>query len=172
MKSASPSFETRVAQPEDARALAGLLEELGFPATVDVIAQRLSALAEGCETVLVGTQGAEVLGFVTVHVTPVLHRSSPVGRITALAVAGRVRRQGLGRALVAAAERHLVGAGCGLSEVTSNQKLTEAHAFYQQLGYAMTSYRFGKSLPDVTAVAPAPGSTSALGVQGAPKQAE
>jgi GNAT superfamily N-acetyltransferase len=140
------SFEIRVAKPEDAAALVELLQELGFATAVGAVAQRLTALADGGETVFVGTRGDEVLGFVALHVTPVLHRPTAVGRMTALVVASRARRQGLGRALVAAAERHLAGAGCGLVEVTSNQKLAEAHTFYQQLGYAMTSYRFGKAL--------------------------
>jgi GNAT superfamily N-acetyltransferase len=140
------SFEIRAAKPEDAAALVELLQELGVAAAVGAVTQRLAALADGGETVFVGTRGAEVLGFVTLHVTPVLHRPTPVGRMTALVVASRARRQGLGRALVAAAERRLAGAGCGLVEVTSNQKLAEAHSFYQQLGYVMTSYRFGKTL--------------------------
>jgi len=96
---------------------------------------------------LVGTRSSELLGFVTVHVTPVLHRPTPVGRMTALVVATRARGLGLGRALVASAERHLADAGCGLVEVTSNQEMSEAHSFYQQLGYAMTSYRFCKPPP-------------------------
>jgi GNAT superfamily N-acetyltransferase len=140
------SFEVRVAKPEDAGAFVELLEELGFPTAVDAVAQRLAALAGSGETVLVGTRGAEVLGFVSAHVTPVLHRPTPVGRLTALVVARRARGQGLGRALVEQAERHLAGAGCGLVEVTSNRKREEAHAFYEKLGYAMTSYRFGKAL--------------------------
>jgi ribosomal protein S18 acetylase RimI-like enzyme len=147
MNTADFSFEIRVARLEDALAIAGLLGELGFPAPADVVAQRLSVLAKAGETTLVGARSGEVLGFVTVHVTPVLHRPAPVGRMTALVVATRARGRGLGRALVATAERRLADAGCGLMEVTSNQELSEAHSFYQQLGYAMTSYRFGKALP-------------------------
>ena len=152
MNAADCSFEIRTARLEDALALAGLLEELGFPAPADVVAQRLSVLAQAGETTLVGTLSSEVLGFVTVHVTPVLHRPTPVGRMTALVVATRARGLGLGRALVASAERHLADAGCGMVEVTSNQELSEAHSFYQQLGYAMTSYRFGKTLPLIAGV--------------------
>ena len=147
MNTADFSFEIQVARLEDALAIAGLLGELGFPAPADVVAQRLSVLAKAGETTLVGARSGEVLGFVTVHVTPVLHRPAPVGRMTALVVATRARGRGLGRALVATAERRLADAGCGLMEVTSNQELSEAHSFYQQLGYAMTSYRFGKALP-------------------------
>jgi len=147
MKERRLAWELRAARPDDAAALCGLLDELGFPSPADVIAQRLAMLNQRGESVLVASSGPELLGFVSVHVTPVLHRPAPVGRLTALVVAGRARRQGIGRALVAAAERHLASAGCGLVELTSNVKLVEAHAFYERLGYTITSHRFCKALP-------------------------
>lgn len=152
----SAGAEIRTAKPDDAPALAGLLEELGFPAAVDVVARRLGALACAGETALVGVRGTEVLGFVTVHVTPVLHRPTPVGRLTALVVTRTARGQGLGRALVTAAEQHLALEGCALVEVTSNQQLTGAHGFYGRLGYEVTSYRFRKELPQSPLPPPPP----------------
>src|SRR5262245_39858659 len=92
----------RNASPADAHALAGLLEELGFPARSDDVRRRLDRLALANETVFVAENHAEVLGFVAVHVTPVLHRRAPVGRLTALVVTSRARGFGYGRALVAA----------------------------------------------------------------------
>ena len=147
MTAAAAPFEIRAARPEDAPALADLLSELGFPAAVDVVARRLDSYTRAGETAIVGGWGAEVLGLATLHMTPVLHRPTPVGRMTALVVAGRARGQGLGRALVAAAERHLAGAGCALIEVTSSLELVGAHAFYARLGYEVTSLRFRKVLP-------------------------
>jgi GNAT superfamily N-acetyltransferase len=76
----------------------------------------------------------------------VLQRPRPVGRITALVVDARMRGRGVGRTLVAAAERTLLNAGCGLLEITSNVRLVEAHAFYAHLGYEQTSFRFAKKL--------------------------
>lgn len=89
-------------------------------------------------------------GAVTLHQMVVLHRPTPVGRITALVVDDSVRGQGIGRALVAAAEQALADSGCGLLEITSNERLADAHAFYAHLGYERTSVRFAKLL------APAP----------------
>ncbi|HEX5132305.1 MAG TPA: GNAT family N-acetyltransferase [Candidatus Krumholzibacteria bacterium] len=136
----------RPARVEDAAALSGLLDELGYPATVDVVTDRLAQLARAGETVLVVDRDGELLGFVSVHVTPVLHRPTPVGRMTALMITQRMQGHGLGRELVAAAERFLAHAGCALVEVTSNQKRVGAHAFYQHLGYTMTSHRFYREL--------------------------
>ena len=76
----------------------------------------------------------------------VLHRPYLDGRITSLIVTASVRGQGIGRALVTAAESRLVEQGCELIEITSNVKLTEAHAFYEHLGYAKTSVRLAKAL--------------------------
>lgn len=147
MSAADSPPEIRAARPQDATAVAGLLDQLGFPTTVDVVALRLDALDRTGETVLIARRDTEVLGFVSLHVTPVLHRPTPVGRMTALVVNEQARGKGIGRALVAAAEQHLADAGCALIEVTSRHDHTGAHAFYQRLGYAITSHRFGKALP-------------------------
>jgi hypothetical protein len=48
--------------------------------------------------------------------------------------------------LVEAAEVVFSGAGCGLLEVTSNDRLADAHAFYERLGFERTSVRLAKSL--------------------------
>lgn len=141
------SFTVQPARTSDAPEVAGLLADLGFPVAPETVIRRLEELARIGETVLVGTRGAAVLGVITVHLTPVLHRPTPVGRVTMLVVAAEARRQGLGRALMAAAEELLAAAGCGLIEVTSNRALLEAHAFYERLGYEPTSVRFRKLLP-------------------------
>jgi ribosomal protein S18 acetylase RimI-like enzyme len=147
MQSTDRSLLIRDARPDDAPALAALLAELGYPAPAAVIAGRLDAMLGAGEAVLVATRDGEPpLGLLTVHVTPVLHRPTPVGRLTALIVSERARGQGVGRALVRAAERVLAAQGCALVEVTSNRRRTDAHAFYERLGYEVTSLRFGKSV--------------------------
>jgi ribosomal protein S18 acetylase RimI-like enzyme len=136
----------RSARLDDAPALAGLFTELGFPASSAEMAKRLEAMPQA-ESALVAERNGDVLGVVTVHVTPVLHRPTPVGRLTALVVTEQARGQGIGRMLVAAAEKLLARQGCRLVEVTSNQQLTGAHEFYRRLGFEATSLRFKKVLP-------------------------
>ncbi len=140
-----PPLAVRPARPADSAAIAALVSSLGFEAGPDSIAQRLAALKKGREAPLVAEQN-EVIGVLAWHVTPVLHRPKPVGRITMMVVADGERRRGIGRALVEAACAEMREKGCGLIEVTSNVDLTGAHGFYRRLGFERTSYRFAKDL--------------------------
>jgi ribosomal protein S18 acetylase RimI-like enzyme len=142
-KAAKPELKVREASPRDASALADLVTELGFPASEIELAKRLAALRKAGEPPLVAERG-EVIGVLTWHVTPVLHRPHPVGRVTMLVVAKAARGRGAGTALVEAAEARLRALGCGLVEVTSNIELGGAHEFYRRRGYERTSYRFAK----------------------------
>ena len=135
----------RPARPADSVAIAALVAGLGFEAAPGDVKSRLAALKRAREAPLVAERG-EVIGILTWHVTPVLHRPRPVGRITMMAVAEGERRRGVGRALVEAACDHLRAEGCGLIEVTSNVDLSGAHGFYRRLGFERTSYRFAKPL--------------------------
>lgn len=140
-----PPLSVRPARPADSEAIAALVTGLGFEAGSDDISGRLAALKKAREAPLVAEQG-EVIGVLAWHVTPVLHRPRPVGRITMMVVADGERRRGVGRALVEAACRELQQKGCGLIEVTSNVDLSGAHGFYRRLGFERTSYRFAKEL--------------------------
>lgn len=138
--------QIREAVLDDAAPIARLLGELGFPSAPESVRQRLRSMLAFGESVLVAQHDDDLLGVLTVHVTPVLHRPDPVGRLTALVVTERERGSGIGRALVDAAERLLRDKGCGTVEVTSNRKLEQAHAFYRHLGYEESSTRFKKDL--------------------------
>lgn len=142
-----PPAETRVrdARPADAGAIAALIVALGYDVNETDVRKRLAALKRGGEPVLVAVR-ERLVGVLSWHVTPVLHRPRPVGRITMLVVDEKARGGGIGALLVAAAEARLEARGCGLVEVTSNRKRQRAHAFYERLGYERTSYRFGKCL--------------------------
>lgn len=141
-----PPLRIRTADAVDGEALAPLLADLGFEAGADALADRIGGLSRMGEPVLVAKIGDALAGCITWHVTNMLHRPHPVGRITLLIVAPGMRRKGVGRALVEAAEARLTARGCGLVEVTSNDKRRAAHAFYRRLGYEQTSRRFAKPI--------------------------
>jgi ribosomal protein S18 acetylase RimI-like enzyme len=135
----------REAQPKDAAALAGLIVELGYEVTAGEVRSRMAMLRKAGRPPLVAVRG-DLIGCLTWHVTPVLHRPKPVGRITMMVVAEAARGQGIGTALVDTALERLRDKGCGLVEVTSNTKRMRAHGFYERLGFERTSYRFAKAL--------------------------
>ncbi|HEX4736109.1 MAG TPA: GNAT family N-acetyltransferase [Allosphingosinicella sp.] len=142
---APPRLVIREAKAGDAEAIAGLIRELGFDAEPADVSKRLRVIAKGGEPVLVAEQDG-VIGCLTWHVTPVLHRPTPVGRVTMLVVTESARREGVGEKLVAEAEARTAARGCGLIEVTSNIELGGAHEFYRRIGFERTSYRFVKKL--------------------------
>lgn len=140
------SIEFRPAALADAGDLAVLLTQLGYPITEQETIRRLQDLLVAGEKVEVATRNKQVVGFVALHVMPTLHRATPLGRLTELVVLEAERGKGLGRALVIHAETILKSLGCEMIEITSNKSRTQAHQFYEQLGYRVTSLRFSKVL--------------------------
>ena len=96
------------------------------------------------DRILLATDEGSVIGLLTLHFTPVIHRDSEVGRVTALVVARRARRLGVGALLMAEAERIVQRAGATRVELTSGHDRPEAHAFYLRLGYHDEGVRFAK----------------------------
>jgi PhnO protein len=132
----------RQARSEDGAALSRLIGQLGYDASEAEIARRLAELQAQGRSALVGELNGAVVGCLSTSVMHVLHRPKPVGRISMMVVDEALRGKGIGAALVRAAERVLMEQGCGLVEVTSNLARTDAHRFYEKLGYERTSYRF------------------------------
>jgi GNAT superfamily N-acetyltransferase len=137
----------REARAKDAETIAALIGALGYDMAAADIRRRLVKLRRKDEPVLVADRGV-IVGCLSWHVTPVVHRPRPVGRITMMVVAEDARGEGVGAALVEAAEARLRRHGCGLIEVTSNMKRMRAHDFYEGIGFERTSYRFAKTLAD------------------------
>lgn len=132
---------------EDASVIAPLLGELGYPSQPDGVRTRLARLlARDDSRVFVAESAAKVLGVLGLHRMPVLTSLSDVAMIIALVVAERVRRSGVGRLLVARAEDEARVWQCGRIMVTSAERRTDAHTFYQRLGYESTGRRFAKTI--------------------------
>lgn len=139
------SIIIRDAVDGDCDRLVELIVELGHPITVESVRPNLARLTDMGLTPLVAEIEGRVVGLCVPSIMQTLHRETPVGRISTMVVSDDHRGQGIGALLVAEAERRLVGQGCALIEVTSNEARTRAHKFWQAQGYRQTSKRFAKS---------------------------
>ena len=93
-----------------------------------------------------GVDGA-VLGWTHVFAVPLLE-SEGQAELGGLVVDARVHGQGIGRALVGAAEAWAIERGYAAMAVRSNVIRGGAHEFYKRLGYAIlkSQYKFLKPL--------------------------
>ena len=136
----------REAGPEDAEAIVEMVADLGHSMTAGMVRERIGSLSDAGFPQLVAATDERVIGLCGLHVMTVVYRPKSVGRITILEVAEEFRGRGIGRALVDEAKKRLREAGCGMVEVTSNERLVQAHEFYRRLGFTHTSKRFAKDL--------------------------
>ena len=126
--------------------LARLIGELGYAIEAAEAVERLAAMAAEGRAVLVAELDGAVVGCLSTSAMRVLHRPAPVGRISMMVVDETWRSRGIGAALVRAAERALAAQGCYMVEVTSHVRRTEAHRFYERLGYDKSSVRLAREL--------------------------
>jgi GNAT superfamily N-acetyltransferase len=141
-----PVLKIREANPADAPCLGDLMKLLGHDVDAKGVRKRMTALARQKLPQLVATLDKKVVGLAGIHSMVAIHRGSPVGRITILVVAEDARGRGIGRLLTETAEKTLKKLGCGMVEVTSNDRLAAAHSFYRHMGYERSSIRFFKKL--------------------------
>ena len=114
--------------------------------TAAEVGARLALMQAEGRAVLVAQLDGVVVGCLSTSVMRVLHRPAPVGRVSMMVVDADLRSRGIGAALVAVAEQTLKAQGCYMVEVTSNSRRTDAHRFYECLGYEKTSVRLAKEL--------------------------
>jgi GNAT superfamily N-acetyltransferase len=135
----------RSAKVEDALQIARLLEQLGYPSESEIVRKKISLLSSGsADRIWVAEFQGKVVGLLAFHLTPLLHVSGSLGRMTALVVEENFRGKGIGRQLVETAERWAWERDCTRIEVTSGDQRVQAHQFYQDLGYTLEAKRFTK----------------------------
>jgi len=152
----------RPMEHRDAEAVAMLSGELGYPATTARIERRVetirrAALVQPADILVAyDTEARSVVGWVHVSM-PALLSGDDVTEIWGLVVAATHRGRGVGRALMAASESWAVSHGCDEMRVRSSSHRTQAHAFYQQLGYqpAKKQLSFSRTLSPESARHPA-----------------
>jgi GNAT superfamily N-acetyltransferase len=127
----------RHGERRDARAIARLSDELGYPADASTVANRLVVLSElaGNAVFVAEAVEGEIIGWVHVFAAHRLE-SRPFAELGGLVVTQKLRGRSVGRALVDEAEAWALDEGLTGIRVRSNVVREAAHGFYSRLGYA------------------------------------
>ena len=132
----------RPAQASDAEAIATLFTDEGYPAGPSDIVVRLERFAPPEARVVVAEHDGALLGFIAVHALPRFEHDDRIVRILALVVDAGARERGVGRALMAEAERFGRDMGAAFIELTAGHHRPESRHLYESLGYdaSVTAY--------------------------------
>jgi len=137
----------RDAKLTDAPALAALMCELGYKTTPAEMRRRLKSILDDVNyRTLVAEVDGKVCGMIGTLAYASYEHNDPSGRILAVVTLANARRRGIGRALIASAEKAF--AQKAVTRVSLDTRLTrkDAHQFYESLGYERNGWRFVKQL--------------------------
>lgn len=151
MSSAARQFagEFRQSLPGDHARIAELAGQLGYPASVEEIAQWLAGMQNSPEHAVFVAQlsNGEIAGWIAVFIYRCVETGARA-EVSGLVVDERHRSQGLGQRLLQRAEQWACEKGCAAIGVRSNVIRSRAHAFYEREGYEhyKTQKSFRKNL--------------------------
>ncbi len=128
----------RPAELTDADAIAALFTDEGYPAGPSDIVARLERFRSPHSRVIVAEHDGAMLGFIAVHALPRFEHDDRILRILALVVDAGARERGVGRTLIAEAERIGDEIGASFVEITAGHHRPEARQLYESLGYDAT----------------------------------
>ena len=124
-----------------------LMCELGYETTSAEMRQRLKPILPDARfCTFVAEIDNTVCGVIGTLTHPSYEHNNPPGKIIALVVSKKQRRGGIGRALIAAAEKDFAERRIARISLTTRFTREEAHKFYEALGYSKTGFRFAKNL--------------------------
>lgn len=126
----------RPARVTDVGGLVPLFDQWGHGQPADAITAQLAEWEQTPRAdVLVADADGAVVGVVAVTASPHVGRPGREARVKALVVASTHRRQGVGAALLRAAEQRAREWGCDQVDLTSARSRDAAHSFYLSHGY-------------------------------------
>ena len=137
----------RDAELNDAAELAVLMSQLGYDTNRTEMERRLkSILCNPAYKTFVAIMDGCLCGMIGTLTYPSYEHDDPSGRILAMVTLNVARRRGIGRALIATAEKDFTQRG--IRRVALDTRLTreDAHKFYESLGYERNGWRFVKQL--------------------------
>lgn len=96
--------------------------------------------------IFVAEVDGKVVGFVSTVEALAINLPDGYIKVNSLAVLPKFRCRGIGKMLMAYVEELAKERGSSLVELASGFQRTEAHEFYERLGYQKTSVRFSKRI--------------------------
>lgn len=146
----------RRAKREDVAALVDLYQQLSLDEAREDSGPSLPAAygdafeqvdADPRQHLLVAELDGRIVGSLVLIVVPNLsHRGTPWAEIENMVVDEDARGNGIGESLVNAAIETARAAGCYKLTLTSNLRRTDAHRFYERLGFESTHRAFRMDL--------------------------
>jgi GNAT superfamily N-acetyltransferase len=138
----------RAPEAADVVALADLITQLGYETRASEMQMRMEPiLANKNYATFVAVSKGKVCGMIGTFTCYSYEHNSPSARILALIVLEKMRGRGVGRALIAAAEKDLAQRNIRRVAVNARFERKQAHEFYEKLGYTKNGFRLVKELP-------------------------
>ncbi len=147
--SPAAAVHVRVATTGDAPLLLPMFEAFYGnyfrPKTVEAIREHMAA-ASAVDLVLIAEDGGVPVGFASLRLIPQIESDSPHAELSDLFVEARRRREGIGRALMAFAERTAREHGSPHLFLVTGFDNPGAQAFYRRIGFADHAVQMQKDL--------------------------
>lgn len=144
------SVAVRRAELADAAPLAELMTQLGYPTRTSEMEMRMEAIcSDKTYATFVAVTDGKVCGMIGTSTRYSYEHNSAGAVIMALIVAENARGRGVGHALIKAAEEDLAERNIRRVAVYTHFRRTDAHEFYEKVGYVKNGFRLIKELPTV-----------------------
>ena len=139
----------RKAVPDDALAIKKLVEQLGYELTPETIRNKIERfIHDPDELLLVYTMENSVTGFISIHFIPQIATTGDFAKISYFCVDEKSRGQKIGEELEKYCVQKARERGCDRIELHSHSRRTDAHRFYERLGYSESPKYFIKRLEE------------------------
>ncbi|SFA50862.1 N-acetylglutamate synthase, GNAT family [Parageobacillus thermantarcticus] len=142
-------MKIRKAVIKDVPELASLMEQLGYPTTVESMTIRFNNIESNPSYhTLVAEMNGKVVGMIGLCTGVLYEKDGLYARVIAFVVDSNYRNKGIGKLLIKEAERWARNQGAHSIVLNSGNRpeRKNAHEFYKHMGYIEKSTGFAKSL--------------------------
>src|SRR5687768_8796291 len=127
-------YKIRKVVMSDVKTMIPLVEQLGYPISEENLLARIALYHHGLtDRAWIAIQDENIIGCIAIHIYDLFHSTERYGKIVTLIVKDTHRRRGIGRKLIARAERFAIQKNCSALELSSSMKRVKfgSHKFYK-----------------------------------------